>query len=159
MSAALFPGLRLGYMVASEPLIEQARALRLATLRHPPGHIQRTTAYFLGLGHYDAMIKRMRAAFQKRRIVMEEALAGSELNVAGSASFGGSNFWVEAPAHIDTERLAVELEKRGVLIETGAPFFHGDGGPKNFFRLAYSSISQEKIPAGVEIIKQTLSGL
>ncbi len=156
-SKSLFPGLRLGYMVASEPLIEQARALRLATLRHPPGHIQRTTAYFLGLGHYDAMIKRMRTEFQKRRTVMEKALAGSGLKVAGRAAFGGSNFWVEAPDHIDTEVLAVQLETRGVLIEAGAPFFHGEGGPKNFFRLAYSSIGRDKIPAGIEEIKQAVA--
>jgi GntR family transcriptional regulator/MocR family aminotransferase len=156
-SKSLFPGLRLGYMVASEALIEQARALRLATLRHPPGHIQRTTAYFLGLGHYDAMIKRMRTEFQKRRTVMERALAGSGLTVAGRAAFGGSNFWVEAPAHIDTEVLAVQLETRGVLIEAGAPFFHGEDGPKNFFRLAYSSINRDKIPAGIEEIKQAVA--
>jgi len=156
-SKSLFPGLRLGYMVASEPLIEQARALRLATLRHPPGHIQRTTAYFLGLGHYDAMIKRMRTEFQKRRAVMEQALEGSGLNIAGRAAFGGSNFWVEAPDHIDTEILAVQLEKSGVLIEAGAPFFHGTGGPKNFFRLAYSSIGLDKIPDGVEVIKQAIA--
>jgi len=156
-SKSLFPGLRLGYMVASEPLIEQARALRLATLRHPPGHIQRTTAYFLGLGHYDAMIKRMRTAFQKRRAVMEEALEGSGLNIAGHAAYGGSNFWVEAPAHIDTSVLASNLEKRGVLIEAGAAFFNGSEGPKNFFRLGYSSISFEKIPAGVELIKQAIA--
>jgi len=156
-SKSLFPGLRLGYMVASEPLIEQARALRLATLRHPPGHIQRTTAYFLGLGHYDAMIKRMRAEFQKRRAVMEAALVGSGLNVAGRAAFGGSNFWVEAPTHIDTERLAVQLKARGVLIEAGAPFFHGDNSPQNFFRLAYSSINREKIPGGIEEIKQAIA--
>jgi len=77
--------------------------------------------------------------------------------VAGRAAFGGSNFWVEAPDHIDTEVLAIQLETRGVLIEAGAPFFHGKGGPKNFFRLAYSSISREKIPAGIEEIKQAVA--
>ncbi len=155
-SKSLFPGLRLGYMVASEPFIRQARALRSAVLRHPPGHIQRTTAYFLGLGHYDAMIKRMRKVFQKRRTVMDEALKGTSMVIAGSASFGASSYWVEAPADIDTERLAENLKTQGVLIEAGAPFFESADAPKNFFRLAYSSIPSEKIPEGIRRIEQAI---
>ncbi len=50
-SKSLFPGLRLGYLVGSEPFIREARALRSTILRHPPGLIQRTVAYFLSLGH------------------------------------------------------------------------------------------------------------
>ncbi len=155
-SKSLFPGLRLGYLVGSEPFIRQARALRSAVLRHPPGHVQRTTAYFLGLGHYDAMIKRMRTVFHKRREVMDAALADCGLKVAGSASFGGSSFWVEAPEHIDTEILARTLEKKGVLIEAGSPFFEGTDCPRNYFRLAYSSIDARKIPEGIRLIREAL---
>ena len=155
-SKSLFPGLRLGYLVASEPFIRQARALRSAVLRHPPGHIQRTTAYFLGLGHYDAMIKRMRSVFHERRTVMDAALKGTSMVIAGSASFGASSFWVEAPADIDTELLADNLKNQGVLIEAGAPFFESNDAPKNFFRLAYSSIPSEKIPEGIRRIEQTI---
>ena len=43
-SKSLFPGLRLGYLVGSEPFVREARALRTSVLRHPPGHIQRTAA-------------------------------------------------------------------------------------------------------------------
>lgn len=151
-SKSLFPGLRLGYMVGSEAVIRQARALRHAVLRHPPGHIQRTTAYFLALGHYDAMVKQMRDAFHRRRQVMQQALDGTNLNVAGSAGFGGSSFWVMAPEGIDTEILAKSLRTDGVLIEPGSPFFDGMNGPKNAFRLAYSSISTDKIHEGVRRI-------
>ncbi len=155
-SKSLFPGLRLGYLVGSEKFIEQARAMRLASMRHPPGLMQRTTAYFLGLGHYDAMIKRMRVAFEKRRKVTIEALAKTELKVAGSAFFGGSGFWVEAPEHIDSRLLAKKLTNDGVLIEPGSAFFYRDGAPVNFFRLAYSSIAQEKIPEGIARIARAI---
>ena len=153
-SKSLFPGLRLGYMVASEPFIEQARALRLASLRHPPGYMQRTTAYFLRLGHYDAMIKRMRNVYNKRRRVAIEALSQTEMTVAGSATFGGSGFWVQVPERIDTEILRGQLVDNGVLIEAGNPFFSGEGAPRNFFRLAYSSIPSERIPEGIRRISQ-----
>ncbi len=155
-SKSLFPGLRLGYIVASEPFIRQARALRVVSLRHPPGYMQRTTAYFLALGHYDAMIKRMRTVYHKRRKITLSALRQANLKVAGSAPFGGSGFWVEAPEHIDTEILRSRLADNGVLIEPGAPFFEGKTVPRNFFRLAYSSISSDRIPEGIRRIYQAV---
>lgn len=155
-SKSLFPGLRLGYLVGSEKFIEQARALRSTVLRHPPGHMQRTTAYFLANGHYDAMVRQMRETYYRRRKVMTRALNEHRLNIVGSANFGGSSFWMEAPDHVDTEVLAQQLLDDGVIIEAGAPFFMGDDGPQNYFRLAYSSINSSKIPKGVSIIAQTL---
>jgi GntR family transcriptional regulator/MocR family aminotransferase len=155
-SKSLFPGLRLGYLVASEPLIRQARALRSTVLRHPPGHMQRTTANFLALGHYDALIRRMKDAYFERRQVMAKALEDNGLTVAGSASFGGSSFWMRAPDHIDTEELAAELKTKGVLIEPGTPFFEGQSGPRNHYRLAYSSIDSTAIPKGVSIISEVI---
>jgi GntR family transcriptional regulator / MocR family aminotransferase len=155
-SKSLFPGLRLGYLVASEPFIRQARALRAAILRHPPGHIQRTTAYFLARGHYDAMVKKMRDAFHQRRQVMSEALAHSPLTIEGSASFGGSSFWVSTPDHIDTSKLDLILRDSGVLIEPGHPFFADPVGRQTYFRLAYSSIPARKIPEGIARISQAI---
>ena len=148
-SKSVFPGMRLGYLVGPASFIREARALRLMMLRHPPGHIQRTVAYFLSLGHYDALINRMRNAYRRRRQVMEEAIRENGLVVAGQGGFGGSSFWMRAPAGVDTEQLAEALRADGVLIEPGRAFFAPDQAPRNFYRLGYSSISPAKIPEGI----------
>jgi len=155
-SKSLFPGLRLGYLVGPASFIRQARALRTAVLRHPPGHIQRTTAYFLSLGHYDTLINRMQAAYRRRRLVMEDAIAEAGLTVAGRGAFGGSSFWMEAPAGTGTVALAASLRAHGVLIEPGRPFY-GAQGPNRFYRLAYSSITPAKIPEGIARIGRALA--
>jgi GntR family transcriptional regulator/MocR family aminotransferase len=64
-SKSLFPGLRLGYIVGSETFIREARALRMVVVRHPPGHLQRTVANFLSLGHFDALVARMGQTYRR----------------------------------------------------------------------------------------------
>lgn len=156
-SKSLFPGLRLGYMVGSEPFIREARALRSAVLRHPPGLIQRTVAYFLSLGHYDALIRRMGSAYQDRREVMNQAINNSGLTIAGRGVFGGSAFWMRAPETVDMSQVAGQLNAKGVLIEPGKPFFRGPNQPTNFYRIAYSSIPATRIPEGISLIADEIS--
>lgn len=155
-SKSLFPGLRLGYLVGSEPFIREARALRASVLRHPPGHIQRTAAYFLSLGHYDAQIRRMAGVLHARRQITEEAIAQHGLTIAGRGVFGGSSLWMQAPEQTDTADLATALQDDSVLIEPGAHFFHAANRPRHFFRLAYSSIPAARIPDGIARIARRL---
>lgn len=150
-SKSLFPGLRLGYLVAPAAVIREARALRSLMLRHPPGHLQRTAAYFLAYGHYDTVIHRMRLEYHKRHIVMANALTNEGLHIAGKSAFGGTAFWIEGPQGLDADRLTRELRDKGVLIESGSPFFAGPRAPCRFFRMAYSSIPLNKITTGVAI--------
>ena len=157
-SKALFPGLRLGYLVGPEEVIAEAKELRSMMLRHPPGHLQRTAAYFLAQGHYDLLIRDMRRAFAKRRMAVIEALKETDLEMAGAARFGGTSLWIKAPDGTDTEGLAKELLREGVVIEPGAPFFSGRDQPTEFFRLGYSSIPLEKIAEGIRIISNKISG-
>jgi GntR family transcriptional regulator/MocR family aminotransferase len=104
-------------------------------------------AYFLSLGHYDALINRMRSAYKRRRQVMEEAILAHGLAIAGQGGFGGSSFWMRAP--VDTEGLAKVLQGDGVLIEPGRAFFDPARPDLHHYRLGYSSIAPAKIPEGI----------
>lgn len=155
-SKALFPGLRLGYLVGPEPFIREARQLRSLMLRHPPGHQQRTAAYFLALGHYDSLIRNMRRVFAERRQITTDALEREGLEISSAASFGGTNLWVKGPDGLCSLRFADDLRHDGVLIEPGTPFFDNCQEPIQFFRMAYSSIPAGKIEEGVERVAKRL---
>ncbi|MEL6169940.1 MAG: PLP-dependent aminotransferase family protein [Pseudomonadota bacterium] len=156
-SKSLFPGLRLGYVVASAPFIAEARTVRATLLRHPPGHLQRTAAYFLSLGHYDAQVNRMRKTFARRRDVMRAAIDDQGLILGAGVADGGSSFWMAAPKGTDTVDLARGLHADGVVIEPGQSFFAGSDAPRNFYRLAYSSIPSSRIPDGIQKIAAAIS--
>lgn len=151
---SLFPGLRLGYVVAPEPLIRELRALRSLIVRHVPGHIQRATAYFLAQGHYDAQVHRMARAYRERRAVTEVAIQTHGLTVAGASGFGGSSFWMRAPPGVEAAELARRLRARQVLIEPAGVFFGAGRDPGTHYRLAYSSIPVDDIPEGIRRIAQ-----
>ncbi|SFI22293.1 PLP-dependent aminotransferase family protein [Jannaschia pohangensis] len=151
---SLFPGLRLGYVVAPEPLIREMRMLRSLVVRHVPGHIQRVAAYFLAQGHYDAQVHKMARAYRDRRAVAEAAIAANGLEIAGAPNFGGSSLWMRAPEGVRAADLAERLRQRQVLIEPAGPFFGEGRDPGTHYRLAYSSIGVPDIPEGIRRIAE-----
>ena len=158
-SKSLFPGLRIGYLVASEPMIAAAREARAIMLRHPPAHLQRITAHFLALGHYDAHVVRLREEMKRRRSEMMEALAGTGFRIAGTARDGGASIWLSAPDGIDSLALAERARDRGVLIEPGAVFFESPPVPCPFFRLGYGSIPLSRIRPGLHRLQNACDEL
>lgn len=152
LSKTLFPGLRLGFLVAPASVVAQARALRRLMVRHAPNNNQRTAALFLSLGHHDTLIRRLHRAYRSRWEVMGEALNRHLPEASRVPSFGGTSFWVKGPPRLDSEELARAAAMRGVLIEPGRIAFGAPDGPRNFYRLAFSSIEESKIEPGIRIL-------
>lgn len=158
-SKSLFPGLRLGFMVGPAPFIAEARGLRATVLRHPPGLLQRAAARFLSLGHYDVMLRRLTRSFKARREVMLAAIRAEGLIIAGAQDDGGSSLWMRTPAGVSATALAEALKSESVLIERGLPFFGAPDAPDSYYRIAYSSISSERIPEGIARIARAVQSL
>ncbi len=149
-SKTLFPGLRLGFMVAPRAFIKEARALRRLMARHPPSNNQRTTSFFLSLGFYDVHLRRLHRVYRKRWKAMEQALALQDLIKVDAPGYGGTSCWVRGPQGLDAEMLAARAQQQGVIIEPGSVFYAQSNSLENHFRLGFSSIPSENIPAGIE---------
>jgi len=159
LSKTLFPGLRLGFMVAPKAFIAEARALRRLMVRHAPSNNQRTAALFLSLGHHDALIRKLHKAYRNRWEIMGESLSQHLPSSTRIPSFGGTSFWVKGPAKLDSDKLGQAAQQQGILINPGHICFGAENGPRNYFRLAFSSIDEKKIEPGIrllaELIKQS----
>ncbi len=158
LSKTLAPGLRLGYMVAPKPLIDEARALRRLMVRHPPANNQRIVALFLSMGHHDSLIHRLSQTYQERWQVMGEALNRHLPESSRIPSFGGTSYWVEGPPDLDTRALKEQAREHGILIESGDICFMQENPPQNFIRLGYSSIAAKKIEPGIEKLAALIHG-
>ncbi len=149
LSKSLAPGLRLGYIVAPRPLVDELRALRRLMIRHPTAFIERSFAQFLALGHYDTLNRRLVEAHRERATVLAEALARRAPDVRHPPVMGGSSFWVEGPPWLDARRLAEEARAERVLIEPGDVHFFEEAPPLRYFRLGFSSIPAAGICEGI----------
>jgi GntR family transcriptional regulator / MocR family aminotransferase len=97
-SKTLFPGLRLGYLVVPDSLIETiTRAARLIT-RGPPLLEQNVTAEFMARGHFARHVKRMRGLYARRRAALVEALSG---HFPVELAAGGMHLLVRLPDGVD----------------------------------------------------------
>jgi GntR family transcriptional regulator / MocR family aminotransferase len=158
LSKTLFPGLRLGFLVGPKKLIAEARALRRLMVRHAPNNNQRTAALFLSLGHHDTLIRRLHRAYRTRWEIMGAALQAHMPDSARIPTFGGTSFWVKGPPALDSEELAHRAAQRGILIEPGRINFGRTDAPRNYFRLAFSSIDEKKIEPGIKLLAEEIIG-
>jgi len=156
LSKTLFPGLRLGYLVGSKALIAEARALRRLMMRHAPNNNQRTTALFLSLGHHDALVRRLHRVYRTRWQAMDDALTRHLPESARAPNFGGTSVWVRGPEGLDSISLAKEALEEGIVIEPGHVNFAKEPRPRNFFRLGFSAIPEERIEPGIRLLAELI---
>lgn len=156
-SKTVFPGLRLGYMVADPRFIAEARALRARSLRHPPGMLQRTLANFLALGHYDAQMTRLRRVNAERRALIQAGLVAGGLGTGFRPDADGSTYWIAAPEGVDMTKVAQKLRPDGVLIEPGTPFCQDPAQGRRHFRLGYMAVPTDRITEGVAKITTAIA--
>jgi GntR family transcriptional regulator/MocR family aminotransferase len=156
LSKSLAPGLRLGYMVASEDLIHEARALRRLILRHPPVNNQLAIALFLSQGHHDLLLRRLRSSYQERWRVLGDALAQYLPELTCSPSLGGSSYWLSGPPRLNCKRLQREAALSGVLIEPGDVFFMSEDSEQTYLRLGFSSIPVQQIEPGIKTLAKVV---
>jgi GntR family transcriptional regulator/MocR family aminotransferase len=159
-SKALAPGIRLGYIVANSDFIRRARGLRRKILNHPPLNNQRTAAYFLSLGHYDALMLRLGRVFRERRIALRDALnymRGIPMEI--SPEVGGTTYWVRTPRDFDVGNLAKAAEKHGILVEPVDSYYAEPANAENCFRMGVTSLCAEKIRPGVEKLTELIREL
>ena len=89
LSKLLAPGLRLGFLVAPDDLIDALCAVRNGTDHRVPLPLQATAAEFIGNGYLGAHIRRSKALYAERRAALLSAIeaeGGGWLSVPTAAT-------------------------------------------------------------------------
>jgi GntR family transcriptional regulator/MocR family aminotransferase len=149
LSKVLAPGLRLGYVVAPEPVLARMTALRGLTDSQGDLPLESAVAELIEDGELQRHVRRARRIYDQRRHALLAALDrrfGPRLRVRPPA--GGVAVWAEAVPPVDVEAWARRALAEGVSFQPGRRFAL-DGRPRPFLRLGYACLDEAEIEEAV----------
>ena len=156
-SKVLFPGLRLGYLVVTDPgLYEILATAKLMTDIQNPVFEQIITYLFLKGGHFTKHIRKMRVLYKKRQDFLineiKKELKGL-INIKESPA--GMHIICWLPKNADDKKIAHIAKENDVIV------FPLSNSSVKFFKepalfLGYTAFNQEEIKTGIKKLKKIL---
>ena len=151
-SKIAFPGLRVGWCVGPENVIERLRLVKQTTDLHTDQLAQATLAEFVRRGHLDRHIAKMRKVYRSRLEAVEKAL---ERYMPDETTWthvdGGMSVWVTLPPGFDSGELLIHARERGVLFVPGR-YFYSQHPQLNTMRLGFASLDEKQITRGIQAL-------
>jgi GntR family transcriptional regulator/MocR family aminotransferase len=155
---AMFPGLRLGYLVAARPLLARLATARLFGDFASDGVSQAVVADLLSTGALERHVRRMRRAVAERR---EALLAALETHMPEGTRWtrpgGGHSVWVQLAPDVDPDALALASGQAGIAYARGDSFSL-DGRGHDFALLAFASQEPARIEEGIARWAERMAG-
>jgi len=155
-SKTLSPGMRLGWLIASEEILQAVVVAKQAADLHTSTIEQRAAARLLESFDYDGHVAHLCKVYGKRCQAM---LSAMERYFPAEARWtrpeGGLFLWVELPERLSAEELFEEALAERVAFVPGTSFFACDR-KLNFMRLNFSNQKPEMIEAGIRRIAGVL---
>jgi 2-aminoadipate transaminase len=152
-----FPGLRVGWVVASRRVIERLREAKQRADLHTNLLGQAVLEEFGRRGWLDKLIRRTKSLYSHKLDVLCRA---AQQFLPSEAKWdipeGGMSVWVELPPGLDAGELLVKARDRHVIFAP-ARFFYFQDPQHNAFRLCFTTVSDEQLGTGVRILGELLT--
>jgi 2-aminoadipate transaminase len=155
-SKTISPGIRIGWITASEEILQTLVIVKQATDLHTSTIEQRAAARLLQSFDYDAHVAHLCEVYGERCDTMLKAI---ETHFPSEASWtrpeGGLFLWVELPEAVNAEEVFKDAIRERVAFVPGTSFFANEP-QHNFIRLNFSNQLPEMIEEGIKRIGSVL---
>jgi 2-aminoadipate transaminase len=156
-SKMIAPGLRIGWILSDEPIIQKLLILKQATDLHSNNLSQYIANHFLRNCAFEDHLNQIRSHYADKCNCMYEAIAASfPPECIFSKPEGGMFIWVELPDHMDAERILKSCLQKNVIFVPGK-YFYTNGKGTNTMRLNFTNSSEENIRRGIAMMGQAIS--
>jgi len=154
-SKMLFPGLRIGWIAGSKPVIDLvARMKELSISTHVPGQV--ALASFLRDDRLRPHLAAARKLYAEQAQLMAEHLdALRPLGIRYEKPEGGFYFWISLPENVQARKLMLDCRKAGVSFASGDMFLLQEV-EQPYIRLCYTHERLDEIKAGMTILSETI---
>lgn len=156
-SKILFPGLRIGWIMADADLIASLESVKRGLNIHTSFPDQAILYEYLQSGQFERYLKKARKVYRERHQAAVE-LAGKYLSAVKIWGEGGLHIFVELDPKINARQVLAECYREGVLFMPGDLFFTDYQGA-NTFRLGISRVTPEEMEKGFKIIGDVIKKL
>jgi GntR family transcriptional regulator of abcA and norABC len=157
LSKTLSPGLRIGWMVGPESVIERLSDLKMQTDYGSSSLSQRVAFEWLSSGLHEQHLTFVREQLKIRREVAMKALTE---NLAGLATWyepkGGFFIWVKVSPLLQYKHLFEKALSEGVLLNPGSIYAEQSN---QYIRLSYGFASLEDIKEGIYRLGKIIKAL
>ncbi len=157
-SKILFPGMRLGWVIGPEPVIQKLTIAKQSTDLCTPAFTQAIVAEFASRGLLQKNIDSVKVIYREKRQIMLDALEQYMPKLPGlkwTRPEGGLFLWVTLPKYMDTEELFFEAVEQNVAFVNGTAFYANNGG-RNSMRLNFSYPTKEDIVEGIKRLAKVI---
>ncbi|MFP4548948.1 MAG: PLP-dependent aminotransferase family protein [Fidelibacterota bacterium] len=158
-SKILFPGMRMGWVVAEPDVVDKFVVLKQSVDLCTPSFNQLLLASYIKKGLMKETIEKAKKCYKPKKDAMVESLEKyMPAGVKWSKPEGGMFLWIELPEHVDTKEIFMTAIEHEVAYIIGAPFYH-DGSGKNTMRLSYSFPSIDQIKEGIKRMAEMIKSI
>ena len=158
-SKVLFPGLRIGWLVAPKPVVHQFALLKQAADLHSNSIGQFVLDRFIKRGLFESHLEGTRKLYAGKRDAMHQALSsGRSQGMEWKKPKGGFYIWCRLTDRVDRSQLLSGAVNAGVSFLPGWSCFADEPGD-TFLRLNFSYPTLEQISEGIARLKQIVRRL
>ncbi|MDF2723071.1 MAG: PLP-dependent aminotransferase family protein, partial [Paenibacillus sp.] len=153
-SKVLFPGIRVGWVMADRELIDYLESMKRARTIHTSTLDQSLLYQYLVNGNFEKYLKKARAEY-KRKYEWTKQCCEAHVPYAQMTGDGGLHLFIAFEEGFDTGELLNACSSQGVIFTPGELFFTGEGEGKHTMRIGFSRVNDEQIGKGIRIIGET----
>lgn len=157
VSKTLSPGLRIGWIIGPEPVIDRLADLKMQTDYGSSSLSQVTVGRWLETGLYHDHLRLLRRQLYLRRKVTVDALEKHFSDIATwSIPSGGYYIWLSLRYPINMHKLFSKACQIGILMYPGYIY---DSNPNTNLRISYSYASMNELEKGLKELSKLIKNL
>lgn len=158
-SKILFPGIRLGWLVAPRPVVDRLASVKQHADLHSNTPAQWALTEFIQQGWLGEHITTLRQVYPRRYQAMLAALRTHvPWGLRWNEPTGGFYLWCHLEEGLRSKDLLAEAVQRRVAFVVGEAF-HADGGGQDTLRLNFTYQNEQGIQEGIRRLSEALTAL
>ncbi|HFF3182820.1 GntR family transcriptional regulator [Bacillus cereus] len=157
LSKTLSPGLRIGWIIGPEPVIDRLSDIKMQTDYGSSSLSQRVAAEWINEGFYEEHVANVRMHLKERRQIMIRALNKYCADIASwDIPSGGFFIWLKVIHNIPMKKLFSEALSKGILLNPGRIY---EEESNQYIRLSYGYATPEQMTNGIKLLSELIRKL